>query len=340
MSHSLLLVSTEGPPPEWILDDWRHSEPWDEPHMQENTDWAGVCRSSEVTTQVIKDAALYAIFPGLVSFLQSVGVWSHSWFRAWWWWLWGVWVCVGCSCILVWILSSSGLLNQREQEYPSINTFLSPEKLMAVERSGVAERVQSTAITVSFCGWLNYNLWFINSSWRCQRRRGTEVSLWQHWNLEECFVSTNLKPPSKQLHFLKSPMKGSAQLCCCSTWHWFHVIRWNSCVTALGNGIKAAMITWLINLLVDKKLICNIWWFQLLKCDNLLICLVLQDKWIKYCWFLGHCSDKTFDDSVTDQAINQKNNHQFNHIRSCSLRVTYSASLTYVAHHKEPRIKC
>lgn len=66
----------------WILNDWRHSEPWDEPHMQENTDRAGVCRLSEVTAQVIKDAALYAISPGLVSFLQSVRVWSHSWFRA------------------------------------------------------------------------------------------------------------------------------------------------------------------------------------------------------------------------------------------------------------------
>ncbi len=77
----------------WILNDWRHSEPWDEPHMQENTDRAGVCRSSEVTAQVIKDAALYAIFPGLVSFLQSVGVWSHSWFRAP-----GMRVCV-CECV-------------------------------------------------------------------------------------------------------------------------------------------------------------------------------------------------------------------------------------------------
>lgn len=46
--------------------------------MQENTDRAGVCRSSEVTAQVIKDAAFYAIFPRLISFLQSVGVWAHS----------------------------------------------------------------------------------------------------------------------------------------------------------------------------------------------------------------------------------------------------------------------
>lgn len=121
-----------------------------------------------------------------------------------------VWVCVGCSCILVWILSSSGCFNQRDLEYPSINTFLSPEKLMAAERSGVVERVESTAITVSFCGWLNYNLWLINSSWCCQRRRGKEVSLWQHWNLEERFVSTNLSLPSKQLRFLKSQIKWRA----------------------------------------------------------------------------------------------------------------------------------
>lgn len=178
----------------WILNDWRHSEPWDEPHMQKNTDRAGVCRSSKVTAQVIKDAVLYAIFPGLVSFLQSVGVWSHSWFRA----REGgcVRVCVGCSCILVWILSLYALVNQRDLEYPSINKFLSPEKLMAAEKSGVVERVESTAITVSFCGWLNYNLWFINSSWHCQWRRGKEVSLWQQWNLEELFVcksETSLK---------------------------------------------------------------------------------------------------------------------------------------------------
>lgn len=181
-----------------------------------NTDQAGVCRSSEVTAQVIKDAALYAIFPGLVSFLQSVGVWSHSWFRAR-----IVWVCVGCSCILVWILSSSGLFNQQDLEYPSINTFLSPEKLMAAKRSGVVERVESTAITVSFCGWLNYNLWFINSSWCCQRRGGKEVSLWQHWNLEERYV-TNLRLPSKQLHFLKSQINWSIRILiralCCSMW--------------------------------------------------------------------------------------------------------------------------
>lgn len=90
----------------WILNDWRLSEPWDELDMQENTDRAGVCRSSEVTAQVIKDAAMYAIFPGLVSCLQSVGVWAHSWFRAQ-----GPWVCVGHSWMLVWILSSSGLFN-------------------------------------------------------------------------------------------------------------------------------------------------------------------------------------------------------------------------------------
>lgn len=51
----------------WILNDWRLSEPRDELDMQENTDRAGVCRSSEVTAQVIKDAAMYAIFPRLVT---------------------------------------------------------------------------------------------------------------------------------------------------------------------------------------------------------------------------------------------------------------------------------
>lgn len=199
----------------WILNGWRHSELWYELHMQESTDWAGVCRSSEVTAQVIKDAALYAIFPGLVSFLQSVGVWSQSWFRAQ-----GPWMCVGCSCMLVWILSSSGPL-KRDLEYPSINKFVSPEKLMATERLGEGDRVEST-VTVSVCGWLNYNLWFINSSWCCQRRWGTEVSLWQHWNLENGFVSTNTRLPLKQLHFLKSHVKWSSQFyiqasCCSNT---------------------------------------------------------------------------------------------------------------------------
>lgn len=41
---------------------------------KENTDRAGVCRLSEATAQVIKDAALYAIPPGLASFMiQSLG---------------------------------------------------------------------------------------------------------------------------------------------------------------------------------------------------------------------------------------------------------------------------
>lgn len=138
-------------------------------------------------------------------------------------------VCVwgGCSCILVWILSSSGLFNQRDLEYPSINTFSRPEKLMAVERSGVVEGVESTAITVCVCGWLNYNLWFINSSWCCQRRRGKEVSLWQLWNLEEGFVSTKLRLPAKQLHFLKSQIKWSAVIY--PSFLWFQYMAQISC---------------------------------------------------------------------------------------------------------------
>lgn len=89
-------------------------------------------------------------------------------------------MCVGVGGLLVWILSSSGLFNQRDLENSSINTFLSPEKLMAAERSDVVKRVKSTTITVSVCGWLNYNLWFTSSSWCCQRGRGEEVTLWQH----------------------------------------------------------------------------------------------------------------------------------------------------------------
>lgn len=47
--------------------------------MQENTDLARVCESSEVTAQVIKDAALYSVcFSVLESLLQSVGGWPHS----------------------------------------------------------------------------------------------------------------------------------------------------------------------------------------------------------------------------------------------------------------------
>lgn len=118
--------------------------------------------------------------------------------------------CVGCSCFWVWILSSSGLSNhQRDPEYPSINIFLSPKKLMTAERSGVGERVESVAITVKVCGLLNCSLWFLSSSWCCQRTRGWVVSLWQRWNLEECFVSTNLKLPWKQLRILKSKTKHS-----------------------------------------------------------------------------------------------------------------------------------
>lgn len=225
----------------WILNDWRHSEP----HMQKNTDWAGVCRSSKVTAQVIKDAALYAIFPVLVSFLQSVGVWSHSWFRA----REGGWVCVracvGCSCILVWILSSYGLFNQRDLEYPSINTFFSPEKLMAAEKSGVVERVESTAITVSFCGWLNYNLWFINSSWHCQWRRGKRC----HFDNSEIWKSA-LSPQIWSLPQSSCiQIKWSAQFYiqafrCCNTWH-LSIYRWNS------NRLRPQ---WLVDLMIDIKL--------------------------------------------------------------------------------------
>lgn len=114
-----------------------------------------------------------------------------------------------CSWFLVWILSSSGLFNQKDPECPSINMFLSPEKLMEAERSGVGEKVESVAITVRVCSWLNCSLWFISSSWCCQRTRGWAVSLWQRWNLEECFVSPNLKLPRKQLHLLQSLMKHS-----------------------------------------------------------------------------------------------------------------------------------
>lgn len=78
---------------------------------------------------------------------------------------------VSVNFIFIWAL-------QRDLEYPSINTFFSPEKLMAAARSGVGERVEST-VTVSARGWLNYSLWVISSSWHCQRRRGKEVSLWQ-----------------------------------------------------------------------------------------------------------------------------------------------------------------
>lgn len=120
----------------WILNDRGLSETWDELDMQENTDRAGVCRSSEVTAPVIKDAAMYAIFPGSVSCLPSVGVWTHSWFKTR-----GPRVCVGCSCMLVWILSSSGLLNGIWSALLLIHYF-SAEKLMAAARLGAAERVE------------------------------------------------------------------------------------------------------------------------------------------------------------------------------------------------------
>lgn len=104
--------------------------------MQENTDRAGVCRSSEVTAPVIKDAAMYAIFPGSVSCLPSVGVWTHSWFKTR-----GPPVCVGYSCMLVWILSSSGLLNGIWSALLLIH-FFHAENLMAAARLGAAERVE------------------------------------------------------------------------------------------------------------------------------------------------------------------------------------------------------
>ena len=126
------------------------SEPWDEAHMQGNTDRAGVCRSSEVAAQVIKDAAFYAIFPGRVSFLAQCGslvsfmIQSSEGSGC-------VWVCVGCSCILVWILSSSGLSNQRDLQYPSINTFFEPWKIDGSREIGCSR--EGPSLSASEADW-------------------------------------------------------------------------------------------------------------------------------------------------------------------------------------------
>lgn len=113
-------------------------------------------------------------------------------------------VCVyvegGCSGMLVWILSSSWLCHNFWKALLLKHFFsLWPEILMAEQRQGVGERVES-AVTVSVDGWLNYNLRFISYSWHCQRREGKEVSLWQRGILEDGFVPTNVRFPSTQLH--------------------------------------------------------------------------------------------------------------------------------------------
>lgn len=98
ISHLLLLPVSSWASPQnkfWMTGSTRSCEM--SHTCKENTDRAGVCRLSEATAQVIKDAALYAIPPGLVSFLQSVGVWPHSWFRAW-----GPGGAGGSACACVW----------------------------------------------------------------------------------------------------------------------------------------------------------------------------------------------------------------------------------------------
>lgn len=109
-----------------------------------------------------------------------------------------------CVCVWMW----GGLLKHISVNFifiralpqlledPTIKTifFSGPEILMAEERRGAGEGVES-AITVSVYGWLNYNLRFISSSWRCQRRGRKEVSLWQRWILEDGFVLTNVRLP-------------------------------------------------------------------------------------------------------------------------------------------------
>lgn len=168
-----------------------------EPRMQEHTDRAGACRSSEVTAQVVKDAALYAVFPGLVSFLQSVRVWSHSWFRA----RVGGCECVRGSCILA-LEFLPRIFNQRDLEYSSNDTFLSSEKLMAAKRSGIVRVVESADITVSLSGWLSYNQPLI------QRTKGTGG-----------VTVTTLKFTGDSFHssgvFLKSQIVFDIQALCC-----------------------------------------------------------------------------------------------------------------------------
>lgn len=160
----------------WILNDGGLSQTRGELDMQENTDRAGVCRSSEVTAPVIKDAAMYAIFPGSVSCLPSVGVWTHSWFKSW---VRRVRVCVGCSCILVWILSSSGLLNGILSALLLIH-FLALKNWW--QRHNWAQwRGSKSAITLGVAGWLNYRLRFISSSCSCQAG-GKDASLWLQLN--------------------------------------------------------------------------------------------------------------------------------------------------------------
>lgn len=103
----------------------------------------------------------------------------------------GGWLLKHVSVNFLFILALPQLLGE-----PSIKTFfvLWPEILMIEERRGVGERVES-AVTVRVYGWLNYNLWFIRSSWRCQRRGGKELSLWQGGILEAGFVPTNVGFP-------------------------------------------------------------------------------------------------------------------------------------------------
>lgn len=61
---------------------------------------------------------------------------------------------------------------------------------MAAERWGVVKRVESAGNAAVLHFWMNYNLWFVNSSWGCQSNAGQEVSQWQRTELK---VSTRLK---------------------------------------------------------------------------------------------------------------------------------------------------
>lgn len=114
--------------------------------MQENTDRAGVCRSSEVTAPVIKDAAMCAIFPGSVSCLPSVEsglihdleVGGAASVRR-------VLMHVSVNFIFIWP-------TEWDLECSSINTLFSAEKLMAAARLGAAERGSKSAVTLGVTG--------------------------------------------------------------------------------------------------------------------------------------------------------------------------------------------